>query len=94
MPSPFSNSNPRLSNGRNPQSPQDPVVFDVKCMKDKGESQFIAERIIAREITRRRQTILKQKCRQGNIKLSVLCLCAKCYTRISNGALFKKEDLI
>lgn len=65
MPSPFSNSNPRLSNGRNPQSPQDPVVFDVKCTKDKRESQFIVEWIIAREILRRRQTILKQKCKRN-----------------------------
>jgi len=47
MPSPFSNSNPRLSIGQNPQSPRDPVVFDVKCTIDKGKSQFIAERIIA-----------------------------------------------
>jgi len=54
MPSPFSNSNPRLFNGQNPQSPQNPVVFDVKWTKDKGELQFITERIIAREILRRR----------------------------------------
>jgi len=54
MPSPFSNSNPRLSTGQNPQSPRDPVVFDVKYTIDKGKSQFIAERIIAKEISRGR----------------------------------------
>lgn len=76
MSSPFSNSNPRLSNGRVPQSPQDPVVFDVECTKDKGESQFIAERIIAGEISRRRQAILKQNCR---LKTTSLCKILQSY---------------